>query len=138
MCSSDLVDRDHLEGLAVRQQEGIVAEHALDQLSRAMYPVGVGFTSNFTSVQGDIAGKAAAGYAADIAASEISPEKLAELVADIEAPLGITEGFSPDWARDQLHAIMAPYWITAAKNESTLQGALEQVLYMRDNVIFCR
>ncbi len=101
----------------------------------AMYPVGVGFTSNFTSIQGDIAGKAAAGYAADIAASEISPEKLAELVADIEAPLGITEGFSPDWARDQLHAIMAPYWITAAKNESTLQGALEQVLYMRDNVI---
>ncbi|MFR1639771.1 MAG: hypothetical protein ACLSVD_11770 [Eggerthellaceae bacterium] len=29
---------------------------------------------------------------------------------------------------------MAPYWINATKTEATL-GALDQVLYMRDNVV---
>ena len=101
----------------------------------AMYPCGVGFTSNFTSIQGDRAGKAAAAYAGKAESASIPADKAGELTEAINAPLGREQGFSPNWARDQLQAIMAPYWINATKTEATLSGALDQVLYMRDNVV---
>lgn len=99
------------------------------------YPVGVGFTSNFASIQGDIAGKAAAAYASSAAEASISDDQLAQITEDIQAPLSVEKGFSPDWARDQLQAIMAPWWVLVAKNEASLQGALTQVEQMRDNVV---
>ena len=101
----------------------------------AMYPVGVGFTSNYASIQGDIAGKAAAAFAATAAAPKISADRLAAITEEINAPLSVETGFSPDWARDQLYGIMAPYWVTGAKREETLKAALAQVEYMRDNVV---
>jgi hypothetical protein len=101
----------------------------------AMYSTGVGFTSSFCSVQGYRAGKAAAQYASGIAAPTLPADQVQAATAEINGPLGVTAGFSPDWVRDQLHAIMAPYWIMVTKSDATLSGALAQIEYMRDNVV---
>lgn len=104
------------------------------EVTGAMYPCGVGFTSSFCSIQGDRAGKAAAAYAAGVEATMLPEDVIAQETEAILAPLSKEKGFSPNWARDALHAIMAPYWVNAAKTEATLSGALEQIAYMRDNV----
>lgn len=100
----------------------------------AAYPCGVGFTSNFISIQGNHAGKAAAEYAAGVELVKMSDEAIAAEVAEIEAPLSVESGFDPNWARDQLQSIMAPYWIHIAKSKETLTGALAQVEFLRDHV----
>ena len=100
----------------------------------AAYPCGVGFTSNFISIQGWHAGQAAAKYAAETELVKMSEEAISKEIAEIEAPLAVEKGFDPNWARDQLQSIMAPYWIHIAKNKETLTGALAQVEYLRDNV----
>lgn len=100
------------------------------------YPVGVGFTSNFTSIQGDVAGKAAAAYAASASVSgKVPAETVEAITAEIQAPLSQEKGFSPDWARDELLGIMSPFWVLVDKSEQALNAALTQVLQMRDKVI---
>lgn len=101
----------------------------------AAYPCGVGFTSNFISIQGWHAGQAAAKYAEGVDMVKMSDSAIAAEVAEIEAPLSVESGFDPNWARDQLQSIMAPYWINIAKTEETLSGALTQVEFLRDNVV---
>lgn len=102
----------------------------------AAYPVGVGFTSNFTSIQGDIAGRAAAEYAQTSDVSGVVPQEFIETVtAEIEAPLNQEKGFSPDWARDQLLGIMSPFWVLIDKSEPCLTAALTQVLQMKEKVV---
>lgn len=103
--------------------------------SGAAYPCGVGFTSCFTSIDGDHAGKAAAAYAAQTKQVELSSETVAAKTEEILAPLHREKGFDPNWARDVLHSIMAPYWVSTAKTEETLRAALTQVLYMKNNVV---
>ena len=103
--------------------------------SGASYPCGVGFTSCFTSIDGDHAGKAAAAYADTVEAMELSAETVAEKTAEITGYLSVEKGFDANWARDVLHSIMAPYWVNVAKQEETLRAALVQVEYMRDHVV---
>lgn len=103
--------------------------------SGAAYPCGVGFTSCFTSIDGDHAGKAAAAYAGTAETVKLAPEVIAEKTADILGPLSLEKGFDPNWARDVLQSIMAPYWVSTAKTEQTLNAALVQVIYMRDHVV---
>lgn len=102
--------------------------------SGAAYPCGVGFTSCFCSIDGSHAGKAAAEFAKTAELTKISPEIIAQKTAEIQAPLKVEKGFDPNWARDVLHSIMAPYWVNIAKTEETLKAALVQVEYMRDHV----
>ena len=103
--------------------------------SGAAYPCGVGFTSCFCSIDGDHAGQSAAAYAAQAAPVDVSDETVAAKTEEILAPLNREKGFDPNWARDVLHSIMAPYWVSTAKTEETLQAALVQVLYMKKNVV---
>lgn len=103
--------------------------------SGAAYPCGVGFTSCFTSIDGDHAGRAAAAYADGAEKTEASPELIAQKTEELLAPLSREKGFDANWARDVLHSIMAPYWVNAAKREETLLAALTQVEYMRDHVV---
>lgn len=103
--------------------------------SGAAYPCGVGFTSCFTSIDGDHAGRAAATYAAGVEMTEITEKTIAAKTEEITAPMRVESGFDANWARDVLHSIMAPYWVSVAKTEATLQAALTQVIYMRDYVI---
>lgn len=103
--------------------------------SGAAYPCGVGFTSCFTSIDGDHAGKAAAAYAQMIENAPVSPAIIQKKTEEIKAPLLVEKGFDANWARDVLQAIMAPYWVNVAKTEATLKAALTQVEYMRDHVV---
>ena len=103
--------------------------------SGSAYPCGVGFTSCFCSIDGDHAGKAAAAFIRTEAQKTVSGEDIAAKIESLSAPLSREKGFDPNWARDVLHSIMAPYWISVAKTEPTLRAALTQVEYMRDNVI---
>lgn len=103
--------------------------------SGAAYPCGVGFTSCFTSIDGDHAGKAAAVYAGTVERIALSRELVEEKTAQINAPLLVEKGFDANWARDVLQSIMAPYWVNTAKREETLKAALTQVEYMRDHVV---
>lgn len=103
--------------------------------SGASYPCGVGFTSCFTSIDGDHAGRAAAEYAATAEFKAASQEQIDQKKEELLAPLNRTSGFDANWARDVLHSIMAPYWVSTAKTEETLQAALTQVLYMKKHVI---
>lgn len=103
--------------------------------SGAAYPCGVGFTSCFTSIDGNHAGRAAAKYAANVESAEIAEEIIATKIEEITAPMRVESGFDANWARDVLHSIMAPYWVSVAKTEPTLQAALTQVLYMKKNVV---
>lgn len=101
----------------------------------ATSPSGVGFTSCFTSIDGTHAGKAAAVYAAGAALLSLDAQALAQRIEETRAPLFQKSGFDPNWARDVLHLIMTPYWVSVAKSEPTLQAALVQVAYIRDHVV---
>ncbi|MCD8073889.1 MAG: FAD-binding protein [Lachnospiraceae bacterium] len=103
--------------------------------SGSAYPCGVGFTSCFTSIDGDHAGRAASSYAAGESFAPLPEEEIQLKKEEILAPLNRENGFDPNWARDVLHSIMAPYWITVVKSEATLKAALVQVEYMRDHVV---
>lgn len=103
--------------------------------SGASYPCGVGFTSCFTSIDGDHAGKAAAEYAKSVDAASIPDAIIDKKKEELLAPLYREKGFDPNWARDVLHSIMAPYWVSTAKTEETLKAALTQVLYMKKHVV---
>ena len=99
------------------------------------YPCGVGFTSNFVSIQGNRAGAAAAAYAAGAELTQIPQERIDAETEAILAPLSVTSGFDPNWARDQLLNIMSPYWVYITKSEETLKAALTQVEVLRDRVM---
>lgn len=103
--------------------------------SGAAYPCGVGFTSCFCSIDGSHAGASAANYAFSHAMTELSREAVALSKEKVTAPLRREKGFDPNWARDVLHSVMAPYWVSTAKTAPTLEAALTQVLYMKQNVI---
>lgn len=102
--------------------------------SGAAYPCGVGFTSCFTSIDGSHAGKAAAEYAKAHSFVPITEAAIAEKQEALLAPMRLERGFDANWARDVLHSIMAPYWVTIAKTEETLQAALTNVLFMKNHV----
>jgi succinate dehydrogenase/fumarate reductase flavoprotein subunit len=97
------------------------------------YATGNGFTSCFCSINGDHAGAAAAEYADTVELETITQDNYDAVVAEIEQPLTLETGFSPEWGRDVLQGIMAPYWVLKNKTEETLNAALTQVVYMRDH-----
>ena len=101
----------------------------------AAYPCGVGFTSCFTSLEGDHVGTAAAAYAADCPAATLTEDEIAEKTEALTAPYHVKEGVDPNWACDVLHSIMSPYWVLTAKSEEMLRAALLQVEYMREHVV---
>ncbi|MGN1406685.1 MAG: hypothetical protein ACI4WM_10450, partial [Erysipelotrichaceae bacterium] len=77
----------------------------------------------------------AAEYALSATLTKISDEKLSEVTEEINAPLNVASGFDPNWARDMLQSIMAPYWVLVTKNETNLSAALSQVLAMKETVM---
>ena len=73
--------------------------------------------------------------AAGAEAGVIPAEKPGALTEEILAPLLVTNGCDPNWARDVLMGIMAPYWVCLAKNETAMESALAQVCQFRDEII---
>ncbi len=103
--------------------------------SGAAYPCGVGFTSCFTSIDGTHAGNAAAAFAAGKTQLYPSADVIEEKKNEVLAPMSVERGYDPNWARDVLHSIMAPYWVSTIKSDATLNAALNQVEYMQDKVV---
>ncbi len=103
--------------------------------SGAAYPCGVGFTSCFCSIDGAHAGSSAAEYSKGKQLHELSVSVIEEKKNKIMAPMEREKGFDANWARDVLHSIMAPYWVSTVKSEATLKAALTQVEYMEKHVI---
>lgn len=101
----------------------------------ASYPMGVGFTSCYVSIQGNRAGEAAAKFAGSVPAVKISEARITRATEELLAPMHLEKGFDSNWARDVLHATMTPYWIHTAKKETTLRAALAIVENMRDDVV---
>ena len=66
---------------------------------------------------------------------QIPQERIDAETEAILAPLSVTAGFDPNWARDQLLNIMSPYWVYITKSEETLKAALTQVEVLRDRVM---
>jgi succinate dehydrogenase/fumarate reductase flavoprotein subunit len=126
---NDLVGYTGLPGLYVAG-DGCNASH----VTGAMYPCGVGFTSSFVSIQGKRAGEAAAKYADTVAFIPIPAATVTGITGEIEAPLNLKTGFDPNWARDELQAIMSPFWINIIKSEASLNAALVQIEFLRDSV----
>lgn len=93
-----------------------------------------GSTSNFMSVQGYRAGRAAAEATEGIDAVELPADKVAEISELTLAPLSLEKGYNPAWAREALHAIMAPGWMTIAKNEAVLNAGLAQIQALKSLV----
>ncbi|MEC4294414.1 FAD-dependent oxidoreductase [Adlercreutzia shanghongiae] len=90
-----------------------------------------GSTSSFVSLQGYHAGTAAAHYADGVDAPVLPSAEVEQLVAYTLAPTQVTQGFTPNWVREALHGIMAPGWMTIAKNETMLQAGLTQILELK-------
>ena len=73
-----------------------------------------------------------------MAGDELTPVpagRVAEETEAIQAPLNVTSGFDPNWARDQLMNIMSSYWGYITKSEDTLKAALTQVEILRDKAM---
>jgi len=100
----------------------------------ANYEIGNGFTSCFVSICGDHAGRSASAYCMSTQLARITKENLDKAKEEITQPLKLEKGFNPNWARDVLQGIMAPYWVIRNKSEPMLKAALTQVLYMQENV----
>ena len=106
-----------------------------DMAEGVLYPF-VGSTSTGCSVQGDLAGASAAAYAAQIAAVPELPADQVQADTDaIFAPRQLTKGFDPNAVIDRLVGIMSAPEVQLAKDGSSLQAALTQVEYLRDNVV---
>ncbi|MBE5915691.1 MAG: FAD-binding protein [Pseudobutyrivibrio ruminis] len=103
--------------------------------SGAAYPCGVGFTSCFTSIDGYHAGGAAGEFSKGVKLSKASDDYIEKMTKEILEPTTRDKGFDANWARDVLHSIMAPYWVSTVKSEATLEAALTQVKYMSEHVI---
>ena len=106
--------------------------------SGGAYPCGVGFTSCFTSIEGWHAGEAAASYALKEtivpAALDFSAEA-AERIEELTTPYKVGKGYDPNWARDVLQGIMAPFWVSIVKSEETLNAALVPLRALKEKVI---
>ena len=46
-----------------------------------------------------------------------------------------TGGFSPKWTLQVIQEIVTPYWVLLYKKESRLQAALENIEFIRDNIV---
>lgn len=86
-------------------------------------------------IQGIRSAKAASEYCGKASLGEVDNAKLEEMKKEMLAPMNREKGYNPIWAQDALMGIMAPYWVNVIKTETTLTGALNQVLELKKNVV---
>lgn len=121
-------------------ETGLPGLYAAGDGTNGCYPGGPnygcqrGSTSSFVSIQGYHAGEAAAEYCATVDAVELPDDAVQALTDEMLAPLGIEQGYSPEWIRETLYGIIAPGWVTIAKSETSLNAALAQVMMLAELV----
>lgn len=101
----------------------------------AVYTPGQGGSLPVSHIQGKRAASAAALYCKTAESPRISAENIEFAKKEILEPMNREKGMDPRWARDLLHSIMAPYWVSIAKNEESLRAALVSVKHLKDEVV---
>ena len=105
-----------------------------DMAEGVIYPL-VGSTSTNCSAQGNQAGAPAAAYADTVELAEMPADQLQAANDEIFAPRTLTKGFDPNYVVDRLVGIMSAPEVQLAKDATGLSSALNQVEYLRDNVV---
>ena len=101
----------------------------------AAYSPGQGGSLPVSQIQGKRSAKAAVAYIADVGEQKMDAEEMLRVEEEILAPMKRETGFDPRWARDVLHAAMAPFWVSLVKSEETMKSALLTVEQLRDKVM---
>jgi succinate dehydrogenase/fumarate reductase flavoprotein subunit len=96
---------------------------------------GKGTSSSSAGVLGYRAGEAAAKYAAGTSAPSVSKDQISRVQNDMMAPRKLKRGYDPRWVQEVLLATMAPYYVLKMKHKNRLQGALENIMFMRDHIV---
>ncbi len=95
----------------------------------------IGTTTTHCSVQGNMAGAAAAAYAAGVERAELPQDQIDAVTDEIFAPTKLEKGFDPNYVVNQLQATMIAPQIQLARDATSLNAALAQVEYLRDNIV---
>ena len=95
-----------------------------------------GFGTSFcgSAVQGATAGTSAAEYAKSVGKVSINASAVSKSLETLVAPRQREKGFSPSWVTRALQCTVLPYYVLYAKEESRLQSALSNILYLRQHV----
>ncbi|MCD8359103.1 MAG: FAD-binding protein [Oscillospiraceae bacterium] len=100
----------------------------------AEYP-GQGFATAYCAVTGARAGTAAAKRAAGIEETALSEGEVKRSSDYIFAPYERNGGFSAQWVTQLMQSMIFPYYVIFVKSEERLQLALQQILYVRKELI---
>ena len=125
---------DTLDGATDIKGLWVVGDNFASMMSGSTYCAGEGTSSNMSGVEGFESAESAIEYIKGAADGEVDQAVVDAWQAKIDNYLQAPAGFNPAWARDVLHATIAPYWVFWEKTESRLTGALAQVEYMRDSI----
>lgn len=125
---------DKLDGETDIKGLWVVGDAFASMMSGATYCAGEGTSANMSGVEGFESSEAAIEYVKGAGAGAVDQAVVDKWQAKIDNYLTAPSGFNPAWARDVLHATLAPYWVFWEKTEARLNGALSQVEYMRDSI----
>ncbi|MCD8256240.1 MAG: FAD-binding protein [Oscillospiraceae bacterium] len=100
----------------------------------AEYP-GQGFATAYCAVTGARAGTAAAKRAASIEETALSEDEVKRSSDYIFVPYERNGGFSPAWVTQLMQSMIFPYYVIFVKSEERLKIALQQILYVRKELI---
>jgi succinate dehydrogenase/fumarate reductase flavoprotein subunit len=102
--------------------------------ARSGYPM-AGFAAAFCAVSGARAGTNAARFADAAEDFALDQAVVKDLKETLWAPMGRKGGFTPRWTIQVIQDIVTPYWVLMYKSEHRLAAALENILFIRDNIL---
>ncbi len=100
----------------------------------AEYP-GQGFATAYCAVTGARAGVAAAKRAAGMEEIALSEEEVKRSSDYIFAPYERNGGFTAQWVTQLMQSMIFPYYVIFVKSEERLKIALQQIVYVRKELI---
>jgi succinate dehydrogenase/fumarate reductase flavoprotein subunit len=100
----------------------------------AEYP-GQGFATAYCAVTGARAGTAGAKRAAQVPETPIQEAEIQRAMDYVFAPWEKNGGLSAQWVTQVMQSIIFPYYVIFVKSEERLQIALQQILYVRKELI---
>jgi succinate dehydrogenase/fumarate reductase flavoprotein subunit len=107
------------------------AGDALCSMQNGAGYAGFGCSCAGSSVQGARAGRAAAEHALREAGPVVDASLLDTVTTEMLAPLSSLRGFSPAWVTRVMQGVMFPYHVMYVKEESRLEAALSQIMYLQ-------
>ena len=103
-------------------------------MTGAVYNLGGGSMLG-SGIMGNQVGQSAAAYVKNTPVPQYDEALISKLEKETLAPLDREQGYSPTWLLQILQNTMSPYFVTHAKEESRLEGALATIEYVRRNCV---